>query len=89
MSKWHYDYTDEIKFSNPEDCRNGGYLVYNSDTFDYLLNDPDWLRLNDAFDERSYVLDHLDLMRESNDGELIFIPDYKTALRIEMYYAEV
>ena len=80
---WHYIYKDEIVCKNSGDYRAGTYLVYDADTFDYLINDPDWAFNNDAYGEQSYVLDNLDNMLESADGDLIYIPDAKTAIKIE------
>lgn len=77
---WHYIGTEEI-ISN--DYRSGTYLVYDIDTLDYILNDKDWVGINDAFDEWDYIVDYLDYMLESDDGKYVYIPDAKTATRIE------
>lgn len=80
---WHYKYKDEVIFSNEKDPRNGKYLVYDTDTFDYILNNKDWVYNNDAFEEHSYILDYLEYMLESNNGELVFIPTADVAVRLE------
>ena len=81
---WHYISKEEIVCKNEGDVRAGTYLVYDIDTFDYLINDNQWVFQNDAYDEQSYVLDYLQYMLESDDGELVYIPDAKTASKREM-----
>lgn len=81
---WHNIGTEEIVCKNKGDLRAGKYLVYDIDTFDYLINDNDWVFQNDAYEEQCYILDYLDYMLESNDGELVYIPDAKTAAKREM-----
>lgn len=81
---WHYIKTEEIVCKNKGDLRAGTYLVYDIDTFDYLINDNQWVFQNDAYDEQSYILDYLQYMLESDDGELVYIPDVKTATKREM-----
>ena len=88
MSKWHYIYKDEIIYPNKDDRRNGEYYCYQIDTFDRLLNDNDWVQNNDAWDELNWILDTLDKMLESNDGEFIFIPTSRVANQIDNYYEE-
>lgn len=80
---WHYTKKEEIVCKNDNDLRAGTYLVYDIDTFDYLINDNDWIFQNNAFDEQSYILDYLDYMLESDDGELVYIPDARTATKRE------
>lgn len=72
---WHYIY--KIVCKNSEYFRAGTYLVYEYDTFDYLINSPDWAFNNNALDEQSYVLDNLENTFESMDGDLIYVPDIK------------
>ena len=77
---WHNNGYEEIE---SKDYRAGRYLVYYADTLDYIINSNDWVFNNDAFDEQEYVIDHLDMMLESEDGETVYIPDAKTAMKIE------
>lgn len=87
MAKWHNLYEDDVEFPNGNrDCRTGKYLVYDQDTFDYLVNNMDWVMTNDAYDEHSYIIDNLDKMLESNDGELIFIPKIEVSMKIDNFY---
>lgn len=81
---WHNIGTEEIVCKNKDDLRAGTYLVYDIDTFDYLVNENDWVFQNKAFEEQSYVRDYLKYMLESDDGELVYIPDAKTAIKLEM-----
>ena len=81
--KWHYDYIDEVVFPDSSDIRNGKYLVYNIDTFDYLMNEPEWVFNNHAEYEQDYILDFYQYHLESEDGELIYIPDSHMASRLE------
>lgn len=81
---WHNIGTEEIVCKNKDDLRAGTYLVYDIDTFDYLVNENDWVFQNKAFEEQSYILDYLNYMLESDDGELVYIPDAKTAIKLEM-----
>lgn len=78
---WHYIGTEEIVTN---DYRAGTYLVYYADTVDYILTSEDWVINNDAYDEWDYIVDYRDMMLESEDGEYAYIPDVKTARRIEM-----
>ena len=86
MSKWHNIREDEIIFKTPN-CREGKYLVYDKDTFDYLVNNNDWVFNNDAIEEQEWILDNMDKILESNDGKEIFIPTARTATEIDSYYA--
>ena len=65
------------------------FIFYDVDTFDYLINDKNWVHQNDAFDEYEWIIDNLDKMLESNDGTLVFIPTSETAIRIDNYYDEI
>ena len=80
---WHNIGTEEIVCKNKNDLRAGTYLVYDADTFDYLINNNDWVFQNKAFEEQSYILDYLHFMLESKDGEFVYIPDAKTAIKRE------
>ncbi len=77
---WHNLGYEEI-VSN--DYRAGRYLVYDIDTFDYIVNEHQWVVDNNAFEEWSYIMDYMEFMLESEDGELVYIPDAKTATRLE------
>jgi hypothetical protein len=87
MSKWHNIREDEIIFKTPN-CREGKYLVYDKDTFDYLVNNNDWVFNNDAIEEQEWILDNMDKILESNDEKEIFIPTARTATKIDNYYAK-
>ena len=84
MSKWHYDYMEEIICKDSKDPRAGKYMAYNQDAFDYIINDNSWVAANNAFDEQSYIMDHLDMMLESSDGETVYIPCGIVAAKIEL-----
>lgn len=86
--KWNYICKEEVMFPDEKDCRNGTYMVYDQDTFDYLVNNKEWCYINHAMEERDYILNYLDNMLESNDGSFIFIPCYEVATRIETYFEE-
>lgn len=77
---------DTIRFEHDEDPRNGEYYCYDIDTFDYLINDSDWVMTNNAIDEQDWILDQLDKMLESNNGYLIFIPTFGVSEKIDMYH---
>lgn len=72
---WHYVTYEQVLFKKDDDPRNGWYLCYDVDTFDYLLNSNDWAYNNHAIEERDYILSMLDGMIESNDGSFVFIPN--------------
>ncbi len=80
---WHYICKENVMFPEDDDERNGEYYDYDVDTFDYLVNNPDWVWRNNAFEERDWILDNLDKKLESNDGSIIFIPTYGTSRKID------
>lgn len=81
---WHYNKKEEIIGGS---IKTGMYLEYDIDVFDRILNDNNWVFSNDAKDEQDWILDQLDKMLESNDGEIIYIPTVETATKIDNYYA--
>lgn len=83
MSKWHYEYIDEII---SKDIIGGKYFVYNRNTFNLLLHNQDWVHLNNANDEQDWILDNLDKMLESFNKESIYIPTFETSSKIDAYY---
>ena len=83
MSKWHYEYIDEII---SKDIIGGKYFVYNCDTFNLLLSNQDWVKLNNANDEQDWILDNLEMRLESFDKKLIYIPTFETSIKIDAYY---
>jgi len=88
MSTWHYICKDTVMFKSDKDPRNGLWYCYLTDTFDYILNDHNWVCTNNAQDEYDWIADQLDRMLESNDGKFIFIPTPEVATKIDAYYAE-
>lgn len=69
-----------------DNMENGSYYTYGIDTFDYLLNDNEWAFINDAIDEQEYIINALDYMIESDDGEYVSIPTYLTKCKLDEQY---
>lgn len=46
---WHYICKDKVIFEESS-FKSGEYYCYDVDTFDYLINDSDWVMSNDAYD---------------------------------------
>lgn len=80
MSKWHYEYEEEIVGGGAD----GKYLAYLTDTYDYILNDPNWVFINNAEDERDWILDALEYVVESVNGEYTYVPTPETQLKFEV-----
>ncbi len=79
MGNWHYEYEEEIvggEFA-------GTYLAYHIDTYDYILNDNSWVFVNDAIDEQDWLLDVAEFTLESKDGEYMYVPEPRTATKLE------
>lgn len=89
MSKWHYICEEEIRFPKDDDIRNGKYYCYHVDTWNYLINNFDWVHQNDAFDEHEWLLDSRDNHLESNSGDLIYVPTFEVNQRIEDHNFEI
>lgn len=77
--KWNYICEEKVLFPDRNDARNGWYLVYLKTTYDTIIADKKWKE----FEEREYILEHNDNRLESNNGELIFIPDVELAFTLE------
>ena len=75
MSKWHYDYEEEIICKSKDDPRAGKYMAYEKDLYYQILNDKTGAFGNDEFDERDYLLDCRDLILLSYDEKYVFVPD--------------
>ena len=88
MSKWHYICKENIIYPDEDDIRNGEYYCYHAKTFNNLLNSDAWVRANDAWDELNWILDTMDKRLESNSGDMVFIPTFKVAAKIDGYYEQ-
>jgi hypothetical protein len=83
--KWHYVCKENVIFEESS-FKSGKYYCYDIDVFDYLINDPDWVSVNNAYIESDWILSQLDKMIESNNGALIFIPTPEVADKIDRHY---
>ena len=82
---WHYICKEDVIFEESS-FQSGKYYCYESETFDKILHDPNWVKANDAYDERDWIWDQLDKMLESNNGAIIFIPTIEVADKIDRHY---
>ena len=83
--KWHYVCKDKLIFEE-NSFQSGEYYCYDSDTFDIILNNLDWVMANNALIEHDWIYNQLDKMLESNNGALIFIPTPEVADKIDRHY---